>query len=428
MPRDLNLIHEYMFSLLLMPVLLALSAFFSCSETALFSLSPEAVRRLRAHRRIDDLLTLLHKDPSGLLTSILFGNLIVNVLFFCTGAELTGRLAENRGGWFEALGGALVLLIVILFGEIVPKAVGITHSFGVLNITAAPLRGWFYFTRPFRLCIRWLLGRIGLHDSHMAERRTYLTPGELKELLDAVQYEPGFGSHEKEILEDIVNLPDVRVREVMVPRVNVLRRPLDVNRRELLEQARLHEYSHVLIYRDKDDDPLGYVSIRDLFIDGGQTASLETFIRPLVFVPETKRADILLREFMVQGWPLVAVVDEYGGLAGVVTTEDLLAEVVGDFEPEKAAEVQKLDEVTYRLHGQLPIRAWRDLFTGFLPGQEMDMLAFDTLGGFIVSLLGRMPHQGDSVSVRNLQLTIEVMHHRRIDTVLLKLNEPEVQS
>ena len=116
MSRDLNLIHEYMFSLLLMPVLLALSAFFSCSETALFSLSPEAVRRLRAHRRIDDLLTLLHKDPSGLLTAILFGNLIVNVLFFCTGAELTGRLAENRGGWFEALGGALVLLIIILLG------------------------------------------------------------------------------------------------------------------------------------------------------------------------------------------------------------------------------------------------------------------------------------------------------------------------
>ncbi len=424
----MNLIHEYMFPLLLLPVLLALSAFFSCSETALFSLSPDAVRRLRVHRRIDDLLTLLHKDPSGLLTAILFGNLIVNILFFCTGAEVMGRLAENRGGWFEALGGALVLLIVILFGEIIPKALGITHSSGVLHITAAPLRGWFYFTRPFRLFIRWVLGRIGLHDSNVAGRRNYLTPGELKELLDAVQYEPGFGSHEKEILEDIVNLSDVRVREVMVPRVKVLRRSLDANRRELLEQARQHEFSHVLIYRDKDDDPLGYVSIRDLFVDGGRTESLETFIQPLVFVPETKRADVLLREFMANDWPLAAVVDEYGGLAGLVTIEDLLAEVVGDFEPEKVAEVKKLDEVTYRLHGQLPIRAWRELFTGFLPGQEMDMLAFDTLGGFIVSLLGRMPHQGDSVSVRNLQLTVEVMQHRQIGTVLLKLNEPEVQS
>ena len=101
----MNSIHEYMFSLLLMLVLLALSAFFSSSETALFSLSPDAARSLRKHRRIDDLLTLLQKDPSGLLTAILFGNLIVSVLFFCTGAEAAGRLAEDRGGWVEALGG-----------------------------------------------------------------------------------------------------------------------------------------------------------------------------------------------------------------------------------------------------------------------------------------------------------------------------------
>lgn len=424
----MNSIHDYRFSLLLMPVLLAVSAFFSCTETALFSLSPDAARRLRTHRRIDDLLTLLHKDPSGLLTAILFGNLVVNVLFFCTGAEAAGRLAEGRGEWFEALGGALILLAVIVFGEIIPKTIGITHPSGVLHITAAPLRSWFYLTRPFRLFIRWLLGRLGLHDDGIASSgRNYLTPGELKELLDAVQHEPGFGSHEKEILEDIVNLPDVRVREVMIPRVKVLRRRLDVDRRELLEQARRHEYSHVLIYRDKDDDPLGYVGIGDLFMDGGRTESLEPFIHPLSFVPETKRADVLLREFMTHDWPMVAVVDEYGGLAGIVTIEDLLAEVVGDFEPETATEVQQLDEVTYRLDGQLPIRAWRELFTGFLPGQEKDALAFDTLGGFIISLLGRMPCPGDSVSVRNLQLTVETMHHRRIGVVLLRLNEPEVQ-
>ena len=320
-----------------------------------------------------------------------------------------------------------MLLTVILFGEIIPKAVGITHPSGVLHITAIPLQGWFYFTHPFRLFIHWILTKLGLHDSNISGGRTYLTQGELKELLDAVQHEPGFGSHEKEILEDIVNLPDVRVREVMVPRVKVLRRPVDADRRELLEQARRHEFSHALIYREKDDDPLGYVSIRDIFMDNGRTESLESFVHPLVFVPETKRTDVLLREFMNHNWQMVAVVDEYGGLAGVVTIEDLLAEVVGDFEPEKADQIQKLDEVTYRLDGQLPIRAWRVLFTGFLPGQEMDTLAFDTLGGFIISLLGRMPNPGDVVSVRNLELTVETVNNRRIGAVLLRLNEPEVQ-
>ena len=414
-----------MFSLLLMLVLLALSAFFSCSETALFSLPPDDARRLRSHRRIDDLLIILHKEPAGLLAAILFGNLVVNVLFFCTGAEAAARLAKGRGGWFEALGGILVLLTVILFGEIIPKAVGITHPSGILHITAGPLRGWFYFTRPFRLFVHWLLNRIGLQDGSAAGGRNYLTAGELKELLDAVQHEPGFGSQEKEILEDIVHLPDVRVREVMVPRVQVLRRPVHADRYELLEQARLHEYSQVLVYREREDDLLGYVCVRELFMDGGKTGSLEPFIRPLMFIPETKRADALLRDFMHSSWKIAAVVDEYGGLSGVVTIEDLLAEVVGDFGPDKAAEIQKLDDTTYRMNGQLSIRAWRELFTGFLPGQEMDAMAFDTLGGFIISLLGRMPKPGDTVFVRNLQLTVESVHHRRIGTVLLSLNQPE---
>jgi putative hemolysin len=411
-----------------MPVLLALSAFFSCSETALFSLSPESVRGLRGHKRLNELLALLHADPTGLLTAILFGNLIVNVLFFCTGAGAVGRLAAGHGEWIEALGGILVLLTVILFGEIIPKAIGITHPSGVLLVAAVPLKSWFYFTRPFRLAIRWLLERAGLHDGFASGGQTYLTRSELKELLEAVQHEPGFGSHEKEILEDIVNLPDVRVREVMVPRIRVLRRPLDTDRSELLELGRLHQNNHVLMYRETDDDLLGYVSIRELFLNAGPSGTLEPFIRPLMFVPETKRADVLLRELMAGDWQMAAVVDEYGGLSGTVTLEDLLAEIIGDFEPEKSAQIQKLDEVTYRLSGQLPIRAWRELFTGFLPGQEIDTLAFETLGGFVISLLGRMPHPGDSVSVRNLELTVEAVQHRRIGTVLLRLNEPEVQT
>ncbi len=424
----MNPAHEYIFSWVLMSGLLALSAFFSCSETALFSLPPEFLRRTAVRGSRGDLLTLLRKRPSELLTAILFGNLVVNILFFCTGAAISGRLAAARSEWVEALGGVLVLLTIILFGEIIPKAVGMTHPAGILRITAVPLRAWFYLTRPFRRLIRRLLDGIGLHDGTAAGEGAWLTPGELKELLEAVQHEPGFGSHEKEILEDIVNLSDVRVREVMVPRVQVLRRPLGADRGEMMEQARLKEFSHVLIYRENDDDPLGCVSIRDLFLDGEQKIPLEKLVRPPVFVPETKRVDALLRELTATDEPMAVVVDEYGGLAGIVTVEDLLSEVVGEFEPEETEEICRLDEVTCRLSGQLSIRAWRELFTGFLPGRQMDALAFDTLGGLIISLLGRMPHPGDSVSIRNLELTVESVHQRRIGTVLLRLKEREEPS
>ncbi len=423
----MNSIQEVSFFVIPTLILLALSAFFSGSETALFSLTPDAARRLRHHRRVEELLSILRHEPSDLLSSILFGNLIVNILFFCTGAVAAGRWGAARGEWFEALGGLLVLITLILFGEIVPKAVGINHAAGVLRLAAAPLRFWFGLTRFFSRFLHRALHLLRLLD-RTPPAASCLTPGELKELLDAVRHEPGFGSQEKEMLEDIVNLSDIRVREIMVPRVNVLRKPLQVSRQEIFDESRKNEYSQVLIYRDKDDIPIGYISISELFFYDDPTRSLESMIQPLVFVPETKRVDHLLREFMVNEWKLVAVVDEYGGLSGIVTVEDLFAEVIGDLEPEATEEIVKLNETTYRLQGQLSIREWRELFTGFLPGQDMEALAFDTLGGFIISLLGRMPRVGDEVTVRNLHLTVESVRRRRIETVLLHLNGKEVNS
>lgn len=420
----MNSFHETLFSLLLMPVLLALSAFFSCAETALFSLSPESARRFRGNRQVEALLNLFHRKPSELLTAILLGNLFVNVLFFCTGAVVVGKWAAARGEWFEALGGLLVLLLVILFGEIIPKAIGITRSAGMIRLASIPLRYWFVFTTPLRWLIRGLLDRVHLGVDRPRVDAD-LTQDELKELLDAVRHEPGFGAQEKEILEDIVNLSEVRVREVMVPRVNVLSRPVGVDRQEILHEAFQNEYSCIVIYRDKDDDLIGYISTGELFADSDLSRPVEAFIHPLAFVPETKRVDMLLREFMAKGWKLAAVVDEYGGFSGIVTLEDLFAEVVGGFETEETQEISKLDDATYRLSGQLSIRAWRDLLTGILPGHEVGSPAFDTLGGFVISLLGRMPVPGDTVMVRNLRLTVETMHHSRVETVLLHLNPPE---
>lgn len=407
--------------------LLVLSALFSGTETALFSLTPEAARQLRRHSRTRRLLAIFEKTPSELLTALLFGNLVVNVIFFCTGASLAGQWEGPSAYWIDAAGGALILLAVILFGEIIPKAAGINHGAGVLQMTAPALHVWFWFTRPFRRMVRVCFRLLHL-PLNASSAPASLTPGELKELIDAVRHEPGFGSQEKEILEDIVNLSDIRVREIMVPRVQVLRKPVRTDRQRLLEDARQREHSLILIYRESEDNPLGYVRIRDLAFQQPSARSLEPLIRPLTFIPETCRADVLLDRFMKEGFELAAVVDEYGGLAGVITPEEILQEIVGDFEQEPSAQIERLDENTYRLSGQLPIRAWHDLFTGFLSGQEIDALTFDTLGGLLISLLGRMPHPGDRVSLCNLSLTVESMHHRRIGTVLLHLTLPEERS
>lgn len=402
-----------------MLLLLVLSAFFSGSETALFSLTPETARRVAVHKRINRLLIVLREDSAELLTAILFGNLVVNVLFFCTGAAATVRWGGDRGGVFEAIGGVLILIALTLFGEIIPKAFGVTHPAAVLLFTASPLRLWFSFSRPVRRGTALLLKWMKLGESS-ARRNADLSPGEFKELLKSIEHEPGFGSSEKVILEDIVDLSDVRIREVMVPRVEVFCSPADAVPEYLIEQARRKKAARIVIYGDREDDLLGYIHVKDLVFNSGRRDLVRSVLHPLTYVPETKRADDLLRELMIRDWPMVAVVDEYGGLSGIVTIEDLFSEIIGDLDEGERASIQQVDECTYRLEGRLSIREWRELFTGVLPGAQIETMAFDTLGGLIVSLLGRVPYSGDQVTVRNLRLTVESMHRRRVGTVLLE--------
>ena len=419
--RFLNSIHDVMFLVTPMVFLLLLSGFFSGTETALFSLSAEGARQLSRRHRTATLLRILRQEPDELLTAILFGNLLVNILFFCTGAAASGRLAEGRGGWFDALGAVLILFSVVLFGEIVPKAIGIAHPRAVLLFSASPLNVWFSLTKPFRCFIAFLLRVFRLKTS-ASPVQACLTQGELRELLDAVRPEAGFGAQEKEVLEDILTLPDVRAREIMVPRMQVPRKSIEASREDILAEARRQRGAQVIICGEKEDDLLGYLSVKDLLLREKEE-SIESLLRPLGFIPETKRLDKLLREFLAGDWSLAAVVDEYGGFSGVVTVEDILSEVVGDVALDEMEEVSQLDSDTYRLSGQLSVRAWRELFVGVIPEQEVVGLAFDTLGGFIVSLLGRMPREGDHVAVRNLCLTVETVQRGRVLSVLLHLEQ-----
>ena len=145
-----------------------------------------------------------------------------------------------------------------------PKAVWMTHPLGVLSFTASSLRIWFSWTVPFQNLIRRLLARLYLSDTEPSGS-SGITRGELHELLDAVRHEPGFGQREREIVEDIVTLSDVRAREIMTPRTDLFRCSVDADLNRLLEEARCHEHLRVLVYRDREDDPLGYLRVQDLF-------------------------------------------------------------------------------------------------------------------------------------------------------------------
>jgi putative hemolysin len=403
-----------------MVFLLLCSAFFSGTETALFSLTREQIKRIRAHgHQVEKLLSVLANNPSGLLIAILFGNLVVNILFFSTSVVIASDFGHQYGDGAELVVGMVVLLLVILCGEILPKAAGLSFSERIVLLNSALLRGWYLFMGPVRRVLEYAASHLEPADQH--DNR--LNAEELKMLIDATQHDPTFGKQEKAIVEDIVNLPEIRVRQLMVPRVDQLLLRDDTLAEVGLREASEEELELIPVYEGDEDNVVGVVEVRDLFVGDLEGRVLADFIKPVRFVPETMRADALLRDFLDDDLIMVCVVNEYGGLAGTVCLEDLLEEVIGEFDAMEASPVEQLGESTYRVQGSLGIREWRSLFVGFMADPEMRTLALDTLGGLVVSLLKRMPVPGDVAQVQNLKFTVEKVRGNRIESVVLELSD-----
>jgi CBS domain containing-hemolysin-like protein len=418
----LQFVADHIVTLLFMAFLLLCSGFFSGTESALFSLSRSQIRQLRHEgHHVEKLLTLLSDNPSGLLVAILFGNLVVNILFFSISAVMSLEVAALYGDWLQAGIGVLVLLLVILGGEIVPKALGISFPERIARLNAMLLLGWVHFMGPVRRGLEVITNRMEPPDHY--EHR--LAADELRMLIDATHHDPTFGKQEKAIVEDIVNLPEIRVRELMTPRVRQLFRRADAPAGEALKEAADQQIELIPIYEGEEDNIVGVVETRALFVDGRPERPLSDFALPVKFVPETKRADRMLQEFLDEDLRMVCVVNEYGGLAGTVCLEDLLEEVVGEFDVMESPPVEQLGESTYRLQGSLGIREWRSLFVGFLPREMMQGLALDTVSGLVVSLLKRLPRPGDIAQVGNLRFTVEQVRSNRIELVRLELVSEE---
>ena len=414
----MNIGLDHLGGVVAMGFLLLCSAFFSGTETALFSLTRKQVERLRdGGGAVEKILTLLSKNPTGLLVAILFGNIVVNILFFSISAVISRDVGLLYGEGWEAVLGILVLLVVILVGEILPKAAGISFSEKIVRVNGSVLHLWFHALGPIRRGLEYIA-------KYLEPAKSYdnrLTADELKMLINATQHDTTFGKQEKAIVEDIVNLPEIRLREIMVPRVHQLFQSVHVPASEALIRAAERELDLIPVYDGEEDHLVGVVKTCQIFTQTNPNPSLLELLQPIRFVPETKRADAMLREFLEEGLLLVGVVDEYGGLAGTVSLDDLLEEVVGDFDPSEKPLVEQLAETTYRLQGHLGIRDWRELFVGFLPDEMVRTMALDTVSGLVVSLLKRMPKTGDVVQVRNLRFTIEHVRSNRIESVLLDL-------
>jgi putative hemolysin len=403
--------------LILMVLLLCCSAFFSGSETAFFNLSRRQIELFkRSDHRFQNLAASLASRPPRLLSCLLFGNMCVNILFYAISSTLIVRIQRRFGVTPAAVAAFFTFLSVVIFGEIVPKSFAYINSRAISAAVALPAYLCLRLFGPIVAVFRFLIVDPALRLILGPVRRPHpITPREYISLIDHVKRKGLITSAENRLLTEIVRLGTLKVRHVMVPRVDMPACPLSAPPHKAGDIMTRHNITKVPAYVVDIDNIVGLVYLRDILLEPCNT--LDTMVRPANFVPEQKTVESLLEHFRVSRTDTAIVVDEYGQIAGSVSLEDIAEELVGPLRtrtPKTPIEI--IGPLRYRLAGNIPIRQWADALD-----IDAEDLRAETIAGLVTALLGKIPAPGDVARLRNLKFTVEKVTKNRIDTIILEL-------
>ncbi len=405
-------------------VLVLLAAFFAASEGALISIS-----RLRALSmqekglaRARDVL-LLVEDRQRFLTTVLVANTLVLL-----GAEsLATWLAIELGIPQAALVATLVMaLLVLLFGEIIPKTIAVADSERWAVRLATPMRAVAWLLSPFVRLMLWIT--VFLLRPFGIDRRSslFVTEEDIRTLVDVGAEQRVIEEEEREMIHSVIEFGDTIVREVMTPRPSMIAISVEESARRALDVVIAEGYSKLPVFEESRDDIVGVVHDRELLVAlaNGTLAqqSLRAFMRPAVHVPETKKIAELLREMQRDKFSMAIVVDEYGGTAGIVTMEDLLEEIVGEIRDEHDEDEQEPIHVV--TDGEAVVEAATNIEdVNAKLGIDLPTEEFETIGGYTVGLFGRLPGEGEEVVADpETRLRVDRLRRRRILAVRIFYN------
>lgn len=398
-------------------VLLVLSAFFSGSEAAIFSLSPLRVRRLASERlRFSGLLSRLLSNPQRTLINILLGNTLANVGASFSAALLSFRVAEAVGvdqALAMAVGVGLMTFFLLVFGEISPKWYSLERAERI-SLRVSPVLSFFsVFFWPVSYPLELVVGG-GVRGR---QKRSLVTMDEIKIMLEMGKETKTLRVFEEEIIRNVFDFPGTTAREIMTPRTEMFAIPKNLSVAEARSLARERRHSRIPVYDDNIDDVVGMLYIKDVLTPQvAEEAPILNLVKPAYFVPETTGVGELLKQFQGRRMHIAVVVDEHGGTVGLVTLDDVLIEIVGDITEEKRdgtrPEVVALSEKEFLVDGYASLDDLRKHLGLDLPGKD-----FDILSGLIYDLAGRVPVEGQRFEHGGATFEVEEMQGTRIARV-----------
>ena len=401
-------------------LLLLFAAFLALAETAITRTSRAKAHHLaQENGRRGELLVRIVEDPAPFLNVVLFLTLVCHV----TGTAIATALAIDRfGGVGEAVAAAVMTLAIFIFAEVTPKTFTVQKTDRASLMVARPIFFLGTVLKP--------LGTVLISIANAAmlvlpgkgiPKGPFVTEEEIRHMVDEAEAEAEIEEDERELIHSVFEFGDTVVREVMVPRPDMVTLPSHASLSEALRVVIEHGYSRIPLYEGDNDNIVGVLYAKDLMNrmnESDRDAKVSTLARSPTFVPETKKVSELLREMQNQRVHMAIVVDEYGGTAGLVTIEDLIEEIVGEIVDEYDKEeplVEPIDDNTIRVDAKMQIDEVNELLDADLPHEE-----WDTVGGLVFGLTGRVPSPGEKVRYDSIEFTTERVTGRRIKKVVIR--------
>lgn len=406
---------------LLLVVLLGLSGYFSSAETSLVAVNKIRIRTLaeQGNKSAKILLQIFENEPK-MLSAILIGNNLVNTFM----ASLSSMIAYRFGGAAVSIATFIITFLILVFGEITPKTLA----------TANPEKWALRYARSIRFLMQVLtpvIWFINLFSSLILRlfgirgnsKNAQITESELHTILDVSHEEGVIETDERDMIRNVFEFTDAKAREIMVPRVHVTSIPVTITPEKLREIYQNDRFTRLPVYEDNPDNIIGILNMKDLiFVDPDDPIDLRKMLRKPYFTIENKGINELLQEMQKDQYNMTIVLDEYGELAGILTVEDIIEEIVGEVQDEfDASENENIIQVApgkYKVKGYLSLHDLNDELSLNLDSED-----YDSIGGLLIEKLGRFPTLGESVQLEDgTKVRVLSLHKNRIEEVLLDLS------
>ena len=414
---------------LLLVFLLLCSAFFSACEVAYFSLNSLQLNEMSEKKgHLGRIVNSLLEKPRELLITIYIGNEFVNIAISVVVTSIAINVFGNLGVGIAIGVGTLLLLV---FGDIIPKSISLKFSQPYALFSAYPLTIFAKIVQPaqklFSIWTEKIISFMGILPHGLKE--SPITDKEFRAMVQVGEGEGVIDSDERELIQNVIEFGETTVDEIMTPKIDMFTVGIEDSLDDILPRIIENFYSRVPVYGEDEEGILGILYTKDLTRLKHlprEKVSLKSILHDTISVPQSKKIKEMLEEFRRMKRHMAIVLDEYGSVCGLVTLEDILEELVGEIDSEMRQEelpLKRLNENHYRIVGAYSLAEFNESFQSDLPEND-----YDTVGGYVFGLFGRIPRSGESTTVDRFKFRVEKMKGSRILSLFITLMSPPPQS